>query len=380
MFNSIVPRTLTAATLAAVLVMQPAHARSTIAPEPASRPVDLVIALDVSGSMSGLIDSAKQRLWDVVNELQQAQPKPDLRVAVLSYGNPRYGKRNGFVRIDVPLTADLDSVNQALFAFTTSGGSEYVARVIARATDRLQWSTDPQALRVMFVAGNEAANQDPKLSVREVLRRASARDIVVNTIFCGNDGNGGIPAGWREVAQLGGGSYASIDQNAAAVAAIAAPQDDRLRALNDRLNDTYLPYGDQGDRRQANQLEQDRNAETMSRPAAASRAVTKASAAYRSDSWDLVDAVEQGTRIESIATEALPAPMRSMSTEERARHVAEHARRRNTIRAEIERLGKERKDFIQQEQEAQAGPAGLDGALTRGLRDAAQKKGFRFLQ
>ncbi len=31
--------------------------------------VDLVICLDVSGSMNGLIDSAKIRLWDIVNEL-----------------------------------------------------------------------------------------------------------------------------------------------------------------------------------------------------------------------------------------------------------------------------------------------------------------------
>lgn len=36
--------------------------------------IDIVIALDVSGSMSGLIASAKQRLWDIVNLLGRAQP------------------------------------------------------------------------------------------------------------------------------------------------------------------------------------------------------------------------------------------------------------------------------------------------------------------
>ena len=36
--------------------------------------IDVVIALDVSGSMSGLIASAKQRLWDIVNQLGRAQP------------------------------------------------------------------------------------------------------------------------------------------------------------------------------------------------------------------------------------------------------------------------------------------------------------------
>ena len=57
---------------------------------PPAKTVDLVIALDVSGSMDGLIDSARQRLWDVVNELGRAQPQPQLRVALVTYGASSY--------------------------------------------------------------------------------------------------------------------------------------------------------------------------------------------------------------------------------------------------------------------------------------------------
>ena len=39
--------------------------------------IDLVICLDVSGSMDGLIDSAKIRLWDIVNELARIKPTPE---------------------------------------------------------------------------------------------------------------------------------------------------------------------------------------------------------------------------------------------------------------------------------------------------------------
>jgi hypothetical protein len=63
------------------------------------RNVDLVLALDVSGSMNGLIESAKQRLWDVTNELAQARPVPNLRVALLTYGNPAYGAQSGYVNV-----------------------------------------------------------------------------------------------------------------------------------------------------------------------------------------------------------------------------------------------------------------------------------------
>ena len=64
-----------------------------------SRQIDVVIALDVSGSMSGLIASAKQRLWDIVNQLGRAQPLPELRISIVSYGNPEYGSDTGFVRM-----------------------------------------------------------------------------------------------------------------------------------------------------------------------------------------------------------------------------------------------------------------------------------------
>ena len=82
-----------------------------------------VIALDVSGSMSGLIASAKQRLWDIVNQLGRAQPRPELRIAIVSYGNPEYGQDTGYVRIDLPFTSDLDAVNQTLFGFGTNGNA-----------------------------------------------------------------------------------------------------------------------------------------------------------------------------------------------------------------------------------------------------------------
>src|SRR5436305_1481960 len=89
-----------------------AHAHGHGQPPPPAqkaRHVDLVIALDTSGSMNGLIDSARQKLWDVVNLLSQARPQPVLRVGLLSYGGDRgYDAHAGWVRKESDLTTDLD--------------------------------------------------------------------------------------------------------------------------------------------------------------------------------------------------------------------------------------------------------------------------------
>jgi hypothetical protein len=340
------------------------------------RDVDLVIALDVSGSMDGLIASAKQRLWDITNELARARPVPALRVAILSYGNPNYGEQAGYVRVDLPFTADLDAVNATLFAFRTNGGDEYVARAIQTSLDELQWSNDHAALRIVFVAGNEAAEQDPLLTIEEAAAAAARRGIVVNTLYCGADGNADA-RGWQRVATSTNGVYASIDQQAAAVANVATPFDAELEALNAELNATYIAFGAGGERGRANQAEQDGNAAAMSAAAAASRVVAKASALYRAE-WDLVDALESGQALADIPAAELPAELQALQPAQREAYVREKAERRQDLQRQVGELAASRSEFIAQQSRESAGATGLDVAILEGLRAVAATKGFSF--
>ena len=341
--------------------------------------VDLVIALDVSGSMSGLIDSAKQRLWDIVNELGRAQPQPNLRVAILSYGNPGYGADTGYVHIDQPFTSDLDAVNATLFGFGTNGGDEYVARVVDSSINQLDWTSKPNALKMLFVAGNEAVDQDPQIAVADATRMAASQGIAVNTIYCGTEGDG-LSAGWRSAALATNGLFASIDQNAGAVANVATPMDNELVELNEQLNDTYIAFGKDGKRYRDNQRTQDANANAMSKPAAASRTVAKASALYKATQWDLVDAVKSGQSLEDLDESELPEPMQDMTVDEREVFVEEKAKEREALKAQIGKLDAERRDFIKKERAEmqEADEESLDVVMQKGLRTLAEKKGFSF--
>src|SRR5687767_5379018 len=79
-----------------------------------TKPVDVVLCLDTSGSMNGLLGSARRRLWAVVNDLAKMEPAPALRVAVYSYGNNGYDPARGWVRKETDLTTDLDEVHKRL--------------------------------------------------------------------------------------------------------------------------------------------------------------------------------------------------------------------------------------------------------------------------
>jgi Mg-chelatase subunit ChlD len=342
------------------------------------RHVDLVIALDTSGSMDGLIDSARQKLWDVVNLLAQAKPTPSLRVGLISYGGTDgYDSSKGWVKKESDLTTDLDSIYSKLFALRTSGGDEYVARAVTVGTREMQWSQDPKALRIIFVAGNEPANQDPKIPVETAVAQAKEKHIFVNTIYCGSESSGEASL-WAQVARLGGGRFAAIDQNHAV--AIATPMDAELGRLSMELNKTYVAYGSTGRAHLANQAAQDKNAESAGGYVAATRSAAKASAMYSNEEWDLVDAQKHGKKVAEMAPGALPPAVAALPPAKRDEYVKEKAKERDHLQQQIAQVNAKREAYIKAERarRAKGSAKALDDALGDGIRTEATSAGFAF--
>jgi hypothetical protein len=347
-------------------------------PPSEARVINLAICLDTSGSMSGLIDAARQKIWDIVNDLALAEPTPDLRVALLTYGSPAYGAETGWVQVCTPFTEDLDLVSQRLFELTTSGGDEYVGRVLHAADSDLQWHPSDDALKLIVVAGNESADQDPEIPFRDACRAAIGNGIMVNAIYCGNPMSGDAP-GWREVASLADGQFASIDQDNGTIV-ITTPFDDQLTALSAEINKTYIAFTAEGQIAAANQQAQDANASGMNSAAAASRAQTKGGALYR-NSWDLVEATKaEDFKLEDVKDEDLPEAMRGMTLDERKAYIQSMADQRAAIQQEITALGQQRQAFIAEEMKKQAvdQSKAFGQVLRAAVREQARQKGYQF--
>ncbi|MEW6072027.1 MAG: vWA domain-containing protein [Planctomycetota bacterium] len=347
-------------------------------PAPAPPDIDLAICLDTSGSMDGLLESAKQRIWAIVNDLALARPLPHLRVALLTYGNDGHDPQRGWVVVDVPLTEDLDEISRQLFALTTNGGTELVGRVLKTATDQLAWSDSPAALKLIVVAGNETADQDQEVPYRAAASAAIARGVLVNAIYCGSPADELAP-GWHEIARLADGQFATIDQ-AEGTVTIETPFDARLVELSAAVNRTYIPIGRAGGLGAANQVAQDRNASALNSEAAAARAIAKNGSLYFC-AWDLLDGLKsRQMRLEDVPERDLPMNMQVMRPGERAAYVRRMQDQRERIRRQIEELTVQRQGFLDAER-SKLGPAedrALDRALRRAIRAQAEARGFRF--
>src|SRR5262249_55119617 len=198
-----------------------------------------------------------------------------------------YDRNNGWIRKEVDLTDDLDEISQKLFGLTTKGGTEYVTRVCRDAINEQKWSKDKDALKIIFVCGNEPASQDPVVKLKDAADLAVKNGILVNPIFAGPE-NHPEARDWKEYAALCGGRFMSINQDKGTVA-IATPMDKELAELSAKINATYCCYGRDGKDKQTNQTVQDKNAAQQGGAAEASRAATKGGGLYRNDAWDLVD-------------------------------------------------------------------------------------------
>ncbi len=345
------------------------------APGGERRAVDVVICLDTSGSMEGLLDSARARIWDVVNELAKMRPTPELRVGLLSFGTDQATEREGFIVQHLDLTDDLDSVYSKLMLLTIGGGEEYVGRVLNKAIDGMSWSRNRDALRVIFVAGNESADQGAEShDFRIATRAARNRGIIVNALYAGNREQGVVER-WPELARGGEGNFSAIDP-ARGTIQIATPQDERLRQLNGLLNTTYLPYGPRGRDGLANQVAQDGNASRLGVESCSSRIVAKGGALYTNASWDLVDATRtEGFDWDALPLAELPKELRSMTREQRVASVEAMRKQRESIQTEIQRVSRERETFIRNALAAEA--TSLGNAMRQAIREQAIAKGFK---
>jgi len=340
--------------------------------------VQLAILLDTSGSMSGLIDQARTELWAIVNEFITATrdgTPPDLQVALYEYGKSSLAAKDGYIREIVPLSHDLDKVSEELFALKTNGGEEYCGWVIKEAVEKVGWSSDAKDLKVIFVAGNEPFTQGP-VKYQDACKAAIANGIVVNTIHCGAE-TAGISGGWKDGAMLADGRFLWIDHDR--VVHIPAPQDTAIAELGVKLNSTYVPYGSMGKANAERQMAQDENAARYSASVSSQRAASKASANYRNDAWDLVDAVKQGRKLDDLKAEDLPEAMRKMTPDERKAYLDEKAKERAEIQQQILRLNAARSQYVSEQVKKQAdGKETFGSAAIEALRKQAEAKNFKF--
>ena len=348
--------------------------------------LEMVFVLDTTGSMGGLIEGAKQRIWGIVNEVMQTPARPAVRVGLVAYRD----RGDQYVTQVLPLTNDLDTVYTTLMEYRAGGGGdgpEDVRRALSEGVRKAGWSkASPATAQIVFLVG-DAPPHDDYLQEPDTLSTAAEAvnaGMIVNTIQCGADER--TRQVWQQIARRGEGQYFTIAQDGG-VQTVATPFDVRLSELGNRLGSTYLAYGggagpEGASFRIAAKARQAMTEEavTASAPAqaAADRAVNKA---LNRDAYvgDLLQSIENGSqKLEEVKAEDLPEDLARLKPSERKAEVERRLAERKKIRDEIVSLNKQRDAFITAERKKQSGGrSGFDAAVASALKEQLSRKGIK---
>ncbi|MCH8972254.1 MAG: VWA domain-containing protein, partial [Acidobacteria bacterium] len=193
-----------------------------------------------TGSMSGLIQTAKEKIWSIATTMASAQPTPEIRIGLVAYRD----RGDRYVTKLVDLSADLDSVYAKLMDFQADGGGdtpESVNKALYDAVHDMSWSQGDQAYQVIFLIGDAPPHMDyNEVRYPAIVADALEKGIVINTIQCG--GMSTTVAPWTQIASLGHGKFFQVEQAGGAVA-YTTPYDDKIAELSAKLDDTRLYYG-----------------------------------------------------------------------------------------------------------------------------------------
>ncbi len=337
--------------------------------------LEMVFVLDTTGSMGGLLDGAKQKIWSIVNEVMQKQSKPDVRVGFVAYRD----RNDEYVTQIVPISSDLDAVYSKLMDLEAGGGGdtpESVRKALADGVEKAGWSKSGAAKIIFLVGDAPPQNYSGEPDVLATTMAAVRRNIVVNTIQCGDDHE--TRSIWQQVANAGQGKYFAIAQNGG-VEEINTPFDSRIAELGQQLGGTFIAYGAptrRADLSMAAAETESKMANAASNTARADRALNKA---VNKDAYngDLIQDMERGRiKLDEVKAEDLPDDLQRVSPAERQRQVDARIAERKKIRQEILELSKQREAFLRAEGARSGRSGGFDSAVRAALADQLARRGI----
>jgi Mg-chelatase subunit ChlD len=360
------------------------HGTTTVvAPPIAAKRVEVVFVLDTTGSMGGLIEAAKEKIWSIASTLAQAQQVPQISMGLVAYRD----RGDAYVTRVIDLNRDLDSMYAQLMDFAADGGGdgpEAVNEALEAAIHRMSWSQDRDTYKVVFLVGDAPPHMDYQDDVKypQVVAAAAAKGIVVNTIQCGSMSETVVP--WRQIASLGRGRYFTVEQAGSAVA-IATPYDAQIATLAAELDGTRMYYGSAHEvAAMASKGEATaRLNEEASVSARARRGVFNASEAGAGNllgGRELVDDVGSGrVDLASVPQAELPAAIAALPPAEQRTVVEQTVEKRAELQRQIAKLAQERDAFIATEVKENGGAdASLDVQIYEAVREQAAPLGLTY--
>ena len=313
--------------------------------------VEVAFVLDTTGSMGGLIEGAKRKIWSIATAIVDTNPDADIRMGLVAYRDIG----DDYVTRKVELTADIQDLYANLLELKARGGGDWpesVNEALDVAINKLQWTKGGDTMRIVFLVGDAPPHmdyaQDTKYPV--TLSVAKQKDIIVNAVLAGTAAD--TERVWRDIAQNGNGRFIPIPQDGGQIVVIETPYDQDIIILQREINGTVIPYGPRAMQKRTEDQTQQLSKVAAAAPAQASEMASYINKRSKATSeavtgGDLVADVSAGrSSVAAIKEEELPENLRAMKPEQRLDEVSKQMNRRTALNEKLGALVAQRDKYL----------------------------------
>src|SRR5450755_2750150 len=314
--------------------------------------VEVAFVLDTTGSMGGLIDGAKRKIWSIATAIVDSNPDADIRMGLVAYRDIG----DDYVTRTFDLTTDIQDLYANLLELKARGGGDWpesVNEALDVAVNKLRWTPTGDTRRIVFLVGDAPPHMDYAQDTKYPLTLAVAtqKDIIVNAVLAGDARD--TERVWRDIARNGNGRFIPIPQDGGQVVIIDTPYDDDIIILQKQINGTVIPYGPRALQRHT----EDRTRQ-LTQVAAAAPAQASEMASYLNKragvsseaitgAGDLVSDVAAGRqKLAAVKDDELPDDMRALEPAARIDELNRQMSQRKALNEKLAALVAKRDRFV----------------------------------
>jgi hypothetical protein len=331
--------------------------------------------LDTTGSMGGLIEGAKRKIWSIATAIVDTNPYADIRMGLVAYRDIG----DDYVTKTFDLTADIQDLYANLLELRARGGGDWpesVNEALDVAVNKLHWTTGDGTTRIVFLVGDAPPHMDYAQDAKYPVTLAVARqkDITVNAVLAGNAQD--TARVWRDIAQSGNGRFIQIPQDGGQVVIIDTPYDQDIIILQREINDTVIPYGQRALQRRTEDKRKQLSKVASGAPAEASEMASFLNKRARTTSeavtgeGDLVADFANGRQqLGTLKDDELPGDLRALTPQQRLDEIKNRINQRKTLNEKLAELVAKRDRYVAEARAKAPKPAtSFDGVVADTLK------------
>jgi hypothetical protein len=173
--------------------------------------IDVLFLIDSTGSMSDEIHVVKVKIEEIISQVQNGTPKPDVRYSIVTYRD----RGDTYITKTFDFTEDLVEIKTFLYDIYAQGGGdgpESVNEGLHVAINDCSWGGDDH-VKMIFLIGDAPPHMDYEddFDYRDEIKIAKQKKIKIHTIGCSGitSYTNGVSI-FKEIAKKTGGIYQEL--------------------------------------------------------------------------------------------------------------------------------------------------------------------------